>query len=218
MKAIVRHRYGSPDGLRLEEVEKPAPRDDELLIRMHAVSLNASDWEGVTGWMLGRLVGGGLLRPRAKLRILGSDIAGRVEAVGRNAKQFRPGDEVFADSLAYGCGGFAEYVCVPEKAPIAHKPAGFSYEQVATLPQAAVIAVRGIRDKGKVRPRQKVLINGAGGGAGGFAVQLAKSLGAEVTGVDNGEKLAVMRAFGADRVVDSTRVTRLAEPGSTEAR
>ena len=200
MKAIVYHEYGSPDVLKLEEVEKPTPKDNELLIKVHAVSINRSDWEGVTGKPLYARIGG-LIRPRDK--ILGSDIAGIVEAVGKDVKQFKPGDEVFGLILNYG-GGFAEYACKSEKA-LALKPAGMTFEEAAAIPQAAFIALQGIREKGQVRPGQKVLINGAGGGTGTFAIQLAKLAGAEVTGVDNAEKLDFMRSLGADHVIDYTK-------------
>lgn len=200
MRAIVYTEYGPPDVLQFKEVERPTPRDNEVLVRVHAVSVNASDWECLTGKPLyARL--GGLRKPRR--RILGSDIAGRVEAVGTDVEQFRPGDEVFGDILDY-MGGFAEYVCAPEN-KLALKPASMTFEEVAAIPQAAVIALQGIRDKGQVQPGQKVLINGAGGGAGTFAVQLSRSYGAEVTGVDNTGKLDFMRSLGADHVIDYTR-------------
>lgn len=200
MKAIVYTAYGPPEVLRLSEVAIPTPKDDEVLVRVHAVSVNRSDWEGLTGTPLyARL--GGLLRPRRP--ILGSDIAGRVESAGSKVTRLQPGDAVFGDILER-LGGFAEYVCAPESA-LALKPAGLSFEQAAALPQAAVIALQGIRDKGQVRPGQKVLINGAGGGAGTFAVQLAKGYGAEVTGVDSAGKFDVMRSCGADHVIDFTQ-------------
>ena len=200
MKAIVYTKYGPPEVLQLKEVAKPTPRDDEVLIKVHAVSVNRSDWEGLRGKPLyARL--GGLLRPRQQR--LGSDIAGRVEMAGRNISRFQPGDEVFGDILPR-LGGFAEYVCARESA-LALKPASMTFEQAAAIPQAAVIALQGIRDKGQVQPGQKVLINGAGGGAGTFAVQLAKIYGAEVTGVDNTGKLDFMRSLGADHVIDHTQ-------------
>ena len=200
MKAIVYHKYGSPDVLKLEEVRKPTPADNQLLIKVYAVSINRSDWEGVTGKPLYARIGG-LFKPGNK--ILGSDIAGTVEAVGKDVKQFKPGDEVFGLMLNYG-GGFAEYACKSEKA-LALKPASMTFEQAAAIPQAAVIALQGIRDKGQVQPGQKVLINGAGGGTGTFAIQLAKLAGAEVTGVDNTEKLELMQSLGADHVIDYTQ-------------
>jgi NADPH:quinone reductase-like Zn-dependent oxidoreductase len=179
MKAIVYTKYGPPEVLQLKKVAKPTPKDDEVLIKVQAVSVNRSDWEGLKGKPLyARL--GGLLRPRQQR--LGSDIAGRVEMAGRNIRRFQPGDEVFGDILPR-LGGFAEYVCARESA-LALKPASMTFEVVAAIPQAAVIALQGIRDKGQVQPGQKVLINGAGGGTGTFAVQLAKLYGAEVTGVD----------------------------------
>jgi NADPH:quinone reductase-like Zn-dependent oxidoreductase len=200
MKAVVYTRYGPPDVLRLADVEMPAPKDDEVLVKVHAVSLNASDWEMLRGKPLYSRIAGPF-RPRH--HILGSDIAGRVEAAGRDTTLFQPGDEVFADILSH-MGGFAEYVCVPESA-LARMPAGMTYEEAAALPQAGAIALQGIRDEGHVQPGQKVLVNGAGGGSGMYAVQLAKLHGAEVTGVDNAEKLEFMRALGADHVIDYTR-------------
>lgn len=200
MKAIVYHEYGSPDVLKLGEVQKPTPADNEVLVKVHAVSVNLSDWEGLRGKPLYARIGG-LFKPRDK--ILGSDIAGTVEAVGKDVKQFKPGDEVFGLMLNYG-GGFAEYACKPEKA-LALKPAGMTFEEAAAIPQAAFIALQGIREKGHVQSGQKVLINGAGGGTGTFAIQLAKLAGAEVTGVDNAEKLELMQSLGADHVIDYTK-------------
>ena len=200
MKAIVRTKYGPPEVLQLKEVAKPIPKDDEVLIMVQAVSVNRSDWEMLLGAPLYARFGG-LLRPRHK--ILGSDIAGRVEMAGRGVTRFRPGDEVFGDNLVR-MGGFAEYICAREKV-LALKPARMAFEEAAAIPQAGVIALQGIRDKGKVQAGQKVLINGAGGGAGTFAVQLAKSYGAEVTAVDNTGKLDFMRSLGADHVIDYTR-------------
>jgi len=176
------------------------PQDNEVLVKVHAVSLNASDWEVLRGKPLYSRIGGPV-RPRH--HILGSDIAGRVEAAGRNATLFQPGEDVFADILS-SMGGFAEYVSVPQNA-LARMPSGMTYEEAAALPQAGAIALQGIRDKGQVRPGQTVLINGAGGGSGMYAIQLAKLAGAEVTGVDNAEKLAFMRSLGADHVIDYTR-------------
>ncbi|HSK85839.1 MAG TPA: NAD(P)-dependent alcohol dehydrogenase [Rubrobacter sp.] len=200
MKAFVYTKYGPPEVLKLKVVAKPTPKDDEVLIKVRAVSVNRSDWEGLSGKPLyARL--GGLLKPRQ--HILGSDIAGRVERAGRHIRRFRPGDEVFGDILPR-LGGFAEYVCARESA-LAPKPASMTFEEAAAIPQAAVIALQGTRDKGKIQPGQKVLITGAGGGAGTFAVQLAKLYGAEVTGVDNTGKLDFMRSLGADHVIDYTR-------------
>jgi NADPH:quinone reductase-like Zn-dependent oxidoreductase len=200
MKAVVYTRYGSPDVLRLTDVETPAPKDNEVLVKVRAVSLNASDWEMLRGKPLYSRIAGPL-RPRH--HILGSDIAGRVEAAGPNTTLFRPGDDVFADIFRY-MGGFAEYVCVPESA-LARIPGGMTHEEAAALPQAGAIALQGIREKGQVQPGQKVLINGAGGGSGMYAVQLAKLAGAEVTGVDNAEKLEFMSSLGAAHVIDYTR-------------
>ncbi len=200
MKAIVYYQYGLPDVLKLEEVEKPTPKDNEVLIKVQAVSVNGSDWEGLRGKPLYARIGG-LRKPYEG--ILGSDIAGRVEMVGKNIRQFQPGDEVFGETLRYR-GGFAEYVCAPERG-LARKPARMTFEEAAAIPQGAVIALQGIRDKGQVQPGQNVLINGAGGSAGTFAVQLAKIYGAEVTGVDNTGKLDFMRSLGADHVIDYTR-------------
>lgn len=200
MKAVVYTEYGPPDVLQIKEIAKPTPTDDEVLIKVQAVSVNRSDWEGLRGKPLYARIGG-LRKPRRQ--ILGSDIAGRVELAGRNVRRFQPGDEVFGDIL-WRMGGFAEYVCARER-DLALKPAGMTFEEVAAIPQAAVIALQGIRDKGQVQPGQKVLINGAGGGAGTFAVQLAKLYGAEVTGVDNTGKLDFMRSLGADHVIDYTR-------------
>jgi len=203
MKAIVYHKYGSPDVLELEEIQKPTPRDDEVLIKVHAASANAADWHILRGKpFLVRLMGIGLLKPKNK--ILGADIAGRIEAVGRNVKQFQPGDEVFGDISDCGWGGFAEYVCVSEDALVL-KPASMTFEEATAVPLAAVTALQGLRDKGQIQPGQKVLINGASGGVGTFAVQIAKSFGAEVTGVCSTSKLDMVRSIGADQVIDYTQ-------------
>jgi NADPH:quinone reductase-like Zn-dependent oxidoreductase len=200
MKAIVYEKYGSPDVLHLTEVKKPIPTDDQILIKVHAVSVNGSDWEGLIGKPL-HVRAGGLLKPGKK--ILGSDIAGQVEFVGKNNTEFQLGDEVFGELPLYH-GGFVEYVCTPGRT-MTLKPVSLTFEQAAAIPQAGVIALRGIRENGRVQPGQKVLINGAGGSAGSFAIQLAKLYGAEVTGVDNAGKLDFMRSLGADHVVDYTR-------------
>ena len=197
MKAIVRTRYGSPDVLSLREIDRPVPGEHEVLIRVRAASINASDTESLRGTPLYARIDGPL-RPRTK--ILGSDVAGTIEAVGSAVEVFGPGDEVFGDILYHGAGAFAEFVCVPDDAPLVVKPANLTFEQAATLPQAAVIALQGMADR--VQSGNKVLINGAGGGAGTFAVQMAKAAGAEVTAVDNEWKLEHMRAVGADRVID----------------
>ncbi len=199
MKAIVYHNYGSPDVLKLEEVEKPTPQDNEVLVKVHAASVNAADWHILRGKpFLVRLMGFGLLKPKHK--ILGSDIAGRVEAVGRNVKQFQPDDEVFGNIR----GGFAEYVCAREDALVL-KPANLSFEEAAAVPIAAVTALQGLRDKGQIQPGQKVLINGASGGVGTFAVQIAKSFGAEVTGVCSTRNVDMVCSIGADQVIDYTK-------------
>ena len=166
MKAVVYTRYGGPDVLRLADVGTPAPGDGQVLVVRHEVSLNASDWEALRGRPAYARIGGPF-RPRH--HILGSDIAGRVAAMGRNATRFKPGDDVFADILSF-MGGFAEYVCVPQTA-LAPMSAGLTYEQAAALPQAGAIALQGIRDTGRVQAGQKVLINGGGGGSGMYAVQ-----------------------------------------------
>jgi NADPH:quinone reductase-like Zn-dependent oxidoreductase len=203
MKAMVFHKYGSPDVLKLEEVQKPIPSDDEVLVKVHAASANYADWALLRGKpLLVRLMAGGLLKPKNK--ILGADIAGRVEAVGKNAKQFQPGDEVFGDISACGWGGFAEYVCASENALVL-KPASMTFEEAAAVPLAAVTALQGIRDKGQIQPGQKVLINGASGGVGTFAVQIAKSFGAEVTAVCSTRNLDMARSIGADQVIDYTQ-------------
>jgi len=198
MKAIICTEYGSPDVLQLKDVAKPTPNEDEVLVKVHATSLNAADFETLRGTWSARF--GGPLRPMHK--ILGTDLAGRVERVGRNVKQFQPGDEVWGDlSFPYGFGTFAEYVSVSEEA-LAPKPASMSFEEASTYPQAAIISLQTLRDKGQIQPGQKVLINGAGGGMGTFAVQIAKLYGAEVTGVDSARKLDMLRSLGADHVID----------------
>jgi NADPH:quinone reductase-like Zn-dependent oxidoreductase len=204
MRAIVYHTYGSPAVLKLEEVQKPVPQDDEVLVKVYATSVNAGDWAHLLRGkpFLMRLMGFGLLKP--KNTILGSDIAGRVEAVGRNVKQFQSGDEVFGNTARYGFGGFAEYVAVPENALIL-KPTNISFEEAAAVPQAALTALQGLRDKGHIQKGQKVLIHGAGGGVGTFAVQIAKAFGAEVTAVCSTRNLDIVRSIGADHVIDYTQ-------------
>jgi NADPH:quinone reductase-like Zn-dependent oxidoreductase len=202
MKAIVYEEYGSPDVLELKEVEKPTPKDDEVLIKVHAASVNAADLHLLRADPFLVRLSSGILKPKNK--ILGADIAGRVEAVGSNVKQFKPGDEVFGDISACGWGGFAEYVCARENALVL-KPANITSEESAAVPMAAVTALQGLRDKGQIQPGQKVLINGASGGVGTFAVQIAKSFGAEVTGVCSTGKLDMVRSIGADHVIDYTQ-------------
>ena len=200
MKAIVYYNYGSPDVLKIEEVAAPTPTDDEVLVKIHAVSINGSDREGLIGKPLYARMGG-LRKPGYP--ILGSDIAGRVEKAGKNITQFRSGDEVFGEIPGYH-GGFAEYACASEKT-LVKKPAGLTFEEAAAIPQGGALALHGIREKGNVQPGQHVLINGAGGSAGTFAVQLAKLHGAEVTGVDNTYKMDFLKSLGADHVIDYTR-------------
>ena len=200
MKAIVYSKYGSPDVLQLKEVEETFPKDNEVLIKVHAASVNALDWHSLTADIfLVRLMGMGLLKP--KNPILGADIAGRVEAVGKDVRQFRPGDEIFGD---IGHGGFAEYAVAPERF-LALKPASLSFEAAAAVPVAALTALQGLRDSGKVQAGQKVLINGASGGVGTFAVQIAKVFGAEVTAVCSTRNVEQARKLGADHVIDYTK-------------
>lgn len=201
MKAIVYEKYGSPDVLELREVAKPTPKDDEVLVRIRAVSINDWDWGLLQGSTLIDRLLFGFFRPRNA--ILGSDIAGRIEAVGKNVTQFRPGDEVFGD-LSGRWGGFAEYVCAPHTA-LALKPPGMTFAEAASIPQAAMLAIQGLRDIGGIQQGDKVLINGAGGGVGTFAIQIAKLYGVEVTGVDSSAKLDFMRSLGFDKVIDYTQ-------------
>ncbi len=201
MKAIVYTKYGTPGALQLKDVPKPTPRDDEVLIKVHAASINDWDWQLLQGVPLANRLNNGLFKPKKK--ILGSDIAGRVETLGKNAKRFRPGDEVYGD-LSGHWGGFAEYVCARESS-LALKPAGMTFVEAAAIPQAAMLAVQGLLDKGQIQSRQKLLINGAGGGVGTFGVQIAKLYGVEVTGVDSSEKLDMLRSIGFDHVIDYTR-------------
>jgi NADPH:quinone reductase-like Zn-dependent oxidoreductase len=203
MKAIVCTKYGSPDVLQVKEVGKPAPRDDEVLVKIHAASVNAYDWHLLTADIfLVRLMGGGLLRP--KHSIPGADIAGRIEAAGSHVRQFRQGDEVFGDISACSAGGFAEYVSVPESS-LALKPTNLTFEEAAAVPMAAITALQGLRDLGHIQAGQKVLIQGASGGVGTFAVQIAKSFGAEVTAVCSTRNLGQARSLGADHVIDYTK-------------
>ncbi len=201
MKAIVCTKYGSPDVLQLQEVAKPAPQDDEVLIRIYAASINSRDWRLMRAKpFFIRLVPGGFLQPKNK--ILGADVAGRVEAIGNNVKQFKPGDEVFGYlPSATGRGTFTEYVCAKENL-ITLKPANLTFEQAAAVPVAAMTALQGLRDKGNLHPGQKVLINGASGGVGTFAVQIAKAFGAEVTAVCSTRNLEMVHSLGADHVID----------------
>lgn len=210
MRAITRDRYGTPDVLRIEDVPVPAVHGDRVRIRVRASSVNRSDWESLTGSpAYVRLSGSGLRRPKASR--LGSDVAGVVEDVGPDVTRFDVGDEVFGDILWHGTGAFADQVMISERAPLAPKPPSLSFEAAAALPQAAVLALQGLRG---VEAGQRVVVNGGGGGAGTFAVQMAKNLGAHVTAVDNGHKQDLMRSLGADEVVDytSSTYTGSAEP------
>jgi len=202
MKAIVYYNYGSPDVLKLEEIQKPTPSEDEVLVKVHAASVNAGDWRAVRADPFFIRLGGGLLKPKNKM--LGIDIAGQVEAAGRNVKQFQPGDEIFGDLYYAGLGAFAEYACADENV-LALKPANLTFEEAAAVPGAGITALRGLRDYGQIQPGQKVLINGASGGVGTFAVQIAKSFGADVTGVCSTSKLDMVRSIGADQVIDYTQ-------------
>jgi len=202
VKAVVRDKYGPPELLRLDDVPTPVAGDREVLVRVHAASVNAGDWHLMRGDpFLVRLMFG-LFRP--KHRVLGSDIAGHVEAVGKDVQRFRVGDEVFGLLSECGFGAFAEYVSAPEDA-LAGKPAGTTFEEAAAVPCAATTALQALRLKGAVQPGQKVLVNGASGGVGTFAVQIAKSLGAEVTGVTSTRNTGLVRSLGADHVVDYTQ-------------
>lgn len=198
MKAIVYQHYGTPDELQLQEVEKPVPAENEVLVKVKAASINSWDWDLLTGKpYIYRLMFG---LPRPKFKIIGADIAGVVEAGGNKVERLKPGDEVMGDLSAGKWGGFAEYVCVPEDS-LALKSSQMSFHEAAAIPQAGVLALQGLNLR-KVQPGQKVLINGAGGGVGNFAIQLAKRYGAEVTAVDRASKLEFMKNVGADRVID----------------
>jgi len=204
MKASVLTNYGSPEFFEIQEVVKPACKDNEVLLIVYASSINSWDWEILMGKPFVNRLMAGLKKP-TKIKILGCDIAGRVVAVGKKVKQFQPGDEVFGDLSGVGWGGFAEYVCVPEnKNVLALKPTDMRFEQAAAVPQAAVLALQGLR-KGKIDRARKVLINGASGGVGSFAVPMAKSYGAEVTGVCQTSKMDFVCSLGADHVIDYTR-------------
>lgn len=198
MKAILYEEYGSPEVLHLQEVEKPCPNEGDVLVKIHSASVNAADWHTLRGTPFLFRVMNGLTRPREKAKILGDDMSGWVEDVGENVKQFQPGDEVFGIS---NFGAFAEFRCVPEN-NLAHKPRNLSFEEATTLPIAGITALQGLRDNGQIQTGKKVLINGASGGVGTFAVQIAKSFGTEVTGVCSTGKLEMVRSIGADHVVD----------------
>jgi NADPH:quinone reductase-like Zn-dependent oxidoreductase len=208
MRAIVQDKYGSPDDvLELREIDKPVVKDDEVLVRVHAASVHPDVWHVVRGRPYAlRLMGAGLLKP--KNSVPGTDVAGHVESVGKDVTQFQPGDEVFGETSRqwqwHNGGAYAEYVSVPEDA-LALKPAGITFEQAAAVPTSGFIALSGLRNQGQVQPGQKVLINGAGGGVGALAVQLAKAYGADVTGVDSTRKLDMVQSLGADQVIDYTQ-------------
>ena len=201
MQAVVYREYGTPDVLEVREIDLPPISDDEVLVRIHASSINSWDWDLLRGapWYA-RI--GGLRTPQYS--VLGADVAGRVEAVGGDVERFQVGDEVFGDLSASGWGGFAEYTAARAKA-LAHKPASMTFDEAAAIPQAAVLALQGLRDKMEIEPGQKVLINGAGGGTGTFGIQIAKSYGAHVTGVDSAAKLDMLTSIGADHVIDYTK-------------
>ena len=198
MKAAVYSRYGPPDVVQIRDVEKPVPKDDEVLIKVRAASVNPVDWHFMRGRPYFLRILAGLRKPR--ITRLGVDVAGQVEAVGRSVTQFKPGDGVFGSCR----GAFAEYACTSESA-LVMKPDDVTFEQAASVPLAALTALQGLRDKGQIQPGQKVLINGAAGGVGTFAVQIAKSFGADVTGVCSARNVGMVRSIGADRVIDYTR-------------
>ena len=201
MKAFVYERYGPPERLRLAEVDKPSPNADEVLVKVLAASVNAADWHMLRGRPLFSRATLGLLRP--KHQVLGVDVAGQVEAVGGGVSGLQPGDEVYANLLDHGYGGFADYVAVPAGV-LSLKPASLSFEEAAAVPMSAVTALQGLRHHGELQPGQTVLINGGTGGVGSFAVQLAKAAGAEVTAVTSTPNLELVRSLGADHVVDYT--------------
>jgi NADPH:quinone reductase-like Zn-dependent oxidoreductase len=206
MKAFIYERYGPPETLRMAEVDKPSPEAGAVLVKVLAVSVNAADWHVLRGKPLFSRATLGLLRPKQK--ILGVDVAGRVEAVGGGVTGFKAGDEVYANLLDHGYGGFADYVSAPVDV-MSLKPANLSFEEAAAVPMAATTALQGLRRHGDLQPTQKVLINGATGGVGSFAVQLAKASGAEVTAVTSTPNLELVRSLGADHVLDYTTTDAL---------
>jgi NADPH:quinone reductase-like Zn-dependent oxidoreductase len=207
MKAIVQHKYGSPDALELKDIDKPVVKDDEVLVRVHAASVHPDVWHVLRGlpYVL-RLMGAGLLKP--KNSVPGTDVAGHVESVGKSVTRFQPANEVFGETIKgyqwSNGGAYAEYVSVSEDA-LALKPYNITFEQAAAVPTSGLIALQNLPDEGRMQPGQRVLINGAGGGVGALAVQLAKAYGANVTGVDNPKKPDMVRSLGADHVIDYTR-------------
>jgi NADPH:quinone reductase-like Zn-dependent oxidoreductase len=202
LKAIVRDTYGSPDVLELTDIDKPEPGDDEVLLRVHAASVNPADWHILRGAPYIARIEFGLRKP--KDRVLGCDVAGHIEAVGKNVTMLQPGEEVFGSPFMHGLGAFAEWVCISEDL-LAPKPAALSFEQVAAVPLAALTALQGLRDQGRIEPGHKVLIIGASGGVGTFAVQIAKSFDAEVSGVCSTRNVEMVRALGAEHVIDYTQ-------------
>ena len=208
MRAFIYERYGPPERLRMAEVDKPAPNAGEVLVKVLAASVNAADWHVLRGKPLFSRATLGLLRPKHK--ILGGDVAGQVAAVGGDVTRFTSGDEVYANLLDHGYGGFADYVAVPADV-MAPKPPSLSFEEAAAVPMAAVTALQGLGHHGDIQPAQKVLINGATGGVGSFAVQLAKAYGAEVTAVTSTPNLDLVRSLGADHIVDYTTTDALGD-------
>ena len=203
MKAIVYHKYGSPDVLKLEEIQNPIPDDNEVLVKVYAVSINSWDWDMLTGKPFEYRFIGGFLKPKST-KLHGCDIAGKVEAVGNNVKHFHVGDEVFGDLSVGGWGAFAEYTCAYENELI-HKPQSMTFEEAACLSHGGNLAVQGLIDFGRIKSGQNVLINGGGGSTGSLAIQIAKLFDVELTGVDRTEKLDMMRTLGADYVIDYTK-------------
>ncbi|MGB3299496.1 MAG: NAD(P)-dependent alcohol dehydrogenase [Phormidesmis sp.] len=211
MQAIVQSEYGSPDVLSLAEVDMPMVKSNEVLVKVRAAAVHAGDWHLMRGEpFLIRLIFGGLLKP--KIRTLGTDMAGCVESVGAKVTQFKPGDEVFGELSEFGFGTFAEYVSVPEKA-LALKPVNLTFEQAAAVPVSGLSALQALRNVGQIQPGQRVLVNGAAGGVGSFAVQLAKAFGAEVTGVCSTKKVDMVRSLGADHILDYSQkdITQMTE-------
>lgn len=203
MKAIIFTEYGSPDHIQIKEVARPIPKNNEVLVKVQASSINSWDWEFQSGASFINRLLFGLFKPKPEKQILGADIAGTVVELGENATRFQPGDDVFGD--LWDCwGGFAEYACAPEGS-LEPKPVNATFTEAAAVPQAGVLALQGLLKVGQIQPGQKVLINGAGGGVGTFAVQLAKLYGSEVTGVDQAHKLEAVRSIGADHVIDYTK-------------
>jgi len=202
MKAIVYYQYGTPDVMQLEDIERPIPDDNEVLVKVHAVSINSWDWDMLTGKPYAYRLFSGLFKPKS-IKLHGCDIAGEVQAVGNKVNRYRVGDEVFGDLSEGGWGAFAEYTCAPED-NLTHKPSSMTFEEAACLSHGGNLAVQGLIEFGRIKPGQKVLINGGGGSTGTLAIQIAKLFDVEVTGVDRTEKLEMMRALGADHVIDYT--------------